>query len=59
MFCCECSKVAFGNLNLDFESIDLKCLDFKSINFIYHFKFIDCKGLKFLVDLVELKYFIF
>ena len=33
-------KVVFKNMNLDlnFKSIDLKCFDFKSIDFRYHFK---------------------
>jgi len=52
----------FGNLyldldlDLDFKSIDLNCLDFKSIDFRYHFKF---KGLKFFEDFVKSKILIF
>ena len=41
----------FGNLDLDFKLIDLKCLDLKFIGFRSHFKFKHFKGLKFLVNL--------
>ena len=47
-------KVVFGNLNLDLD-LNFKCLRFKSIDFKYNFKYIDTKGLKFLVDSVKSK----
>ena len=54
-FCNKYTKVVFGNLDLDldlnFKLIDLKCLDFKFINFMNYFKFKHFKSLKFLVDL--------
>ena len=54
-FCNKHTKVVFGNLDLDldlnFKLIDLKCLDFKFINFRNYFKFKHFKSLKFLVDL--------
>ena len=53
-------KVAFGNLNLDLDlDLNFKCLSFKSIDFKYNFKYIDIKGLKFLVDSVKSKSLIF
>ena len=51
-------KVVFGNLNLDLD-LNFKCLRFKSIDFKYNFKYIDTKGLKFLVDSVKSKSLIF
>ena len=54
-FCNKYMKVVFGNLDLDldlnFKLIDLKCFDFKFINFRNYFKFKHFKNLKFLVDL--------
>ena len=53
--CNKYPKIVFGNLNLDldlnFKLIDLKCLDFKFINFRNYFKFKHFKSLKFVVDL--------
>ena len=53
--CNKYPKIVFGNLNLDldlnFKLIDLKCLDFKFIDFRNYFKFKHFKSLKFLVDL--------
>ena len=40
------------DLNLNFKSTDLKCHDFKSIDFRYHFKFKNFKSLKFLVNYI-------
>ena len=51
-------KVVFGNLNLNLD-LNFKCLSFKSIDFKYNFKYIDTKGLKFLVDSVKSKSLIF
>ena len=51
-------KVALGNLNLDLN-LNFKCLNFKSNDFKYNFKYIDIKGLKFLVDSVKSKSLIF
>ena len=54
-FCNKYTKVVFGNLDLDldlnFKLIDLKCFDFKFINFRNYFKFKHFKNLNFLVDL--------
>ena len=54
-FCNKYTKVVFGSLALDldlnFKLIDLKCLDFKFINFRNYFKFKHFKSLKFLVGL--------
>ena len=54
-FCNKYPKVVFGSLDLDldlnFKLIDLKCLDFKFIDFRSYFKFKHFKSLKFLIDL--------